>query len=252
MKKTLLFSLIVVIAICIMGNVYGALVCNIGVQASKTEISKNEEFTVNVNISNIQSERGIISMGGTLEYDKDSLELIKIEGKNGWETPTNGSSYNEANGKIAITRSGLGKNAETIFTITFKVKETSKQNLMVGMRDISVADGTKPVKIAQAYQNITVIGGTSNPVPTPEPDEPTVDPTPTPDDKPSTNTPSNSTLGGNANSSKNTANKNIVKNGTLPKAGDNTMVLGMLVTAVVVIAVVFFIKMKLLNKKMGL
>lgn len=247
MKKTLIFTLIAIVTICIMGNVYAALSCNIGVQASKTEIKKNEEFTVNVNVSNIQSERGIISMGGTLEYDKDSLELVKMEGKNGWETPTEGASYNVANGKIAITRSGLGKNAETIFTITFKVKESSKQNLIVGMKDISVADGTQPIKIAQAYQNITVTGGTSNPVP----DEPTVNPTPNPDDKPSTDKPSNSTLGGNANSNKNTNNKNITKSQSLPKAGDNTKVLGILVIAIIIIAVVFFIKMKLFNKKMG-
>ena len=225
-EKTLIFTLIAIVTICIMGNVYAALSCNIGVQASKTEIKKNEEFTVNVNVSNIQSERGIISMGGTLEY----------------ETPTEGASYNVANGKIAITRSGLGKNAETIFTITFKVKESSKQNLIVGMKDISVADGTQPIKIAQAYQNITVTGGTSNPVP----DEPTVNPTPNPDDK-----PSNSTLGGNTNSNKNTNNKNITKSQSLPKAGDNTKVLGILVIAIIIIAVVFFIKMKLFNKKMG-
>ena len=70
MKKTLIFTLIAIVTICIMGNVYAALSCNIGVQASKTEIKKNEEFTVNVNVSNIQSERGIISMGGTLDMIK--------------------------------------------------------------------------------------------------------------------------------------------------------------------------------------
>lgn len=250
MKKTLLFSLIVIITICIMGNSYATPNCNIQIQASKIEVKKNEEFTVNVNISNIQSERGIISMGGTLEYDKDSLGIVKIEGKNGWETPTDGASYNAANGKIAITRSGLGKNDETIFTVTFKVKETSKQNLLVGMKDISVADGTKPIKIAQTYQNITVIEGTSNPVPTPTPDEPTVNPTPNPDNKPSTNTQPNSILGGNTNNNKDTNSKNITKSQSLPKAGGNTMILGMFIAVVIIIAIVFFIKMRLLNKKM--
>lgn len=245
MKKTLVFSLIVMITICIMGSVYAALSCNIGIQSNKTEVKKGEQFTININVSNIQSERGIISMGGTLEYDKDSLELIDMEGKNGWEKPTSGSTYNPANGKIAITRSGLGKNAETIFSVTFKVKENSKQNLIVGMKDISVADGTQPVKIAQAYQNITVTGGTSNPVPNPTPNP--GDQTPNPDNKP--NTPSsNSTLGGNTTSNKN--NKNITNSKSLPKAGNNTMFLGMLITVVGIGAIVFFIKMKILNKKM--
>lgn len=242
MKKTLLFSLIVIITICIMGSVYAASSCNIGVQTSKKEVKKNEEFTVNVNISNIQSERGIISMAGTLEYDKDSLELVKMEGKNDWETPANGSSYNASNGKIVITRNGLSKKDETMFTITFKVKETSKQNLIVGMKDISVADGTQPIKIAQSYQNITVTGGTSNPVPDPTPDEPTVNPTPNPDNKPNTNNTTNSTLGG--------SNKNITKSQSLPKAGNNAIVLGMIITVFGMVAIVFFIKMIALNKKM--
>ncbi len=38
-----------------------------------------------------------------------------MEGQNGWERPSVGSSYNEANGKIAITRKWTWKNDETIF-----------------------------------------------------------------------------------------------------------------------------------------
>lgn len=169
MKKALKLSLILSLAIfiiCIMGNVYAELNCSVDIKLDETEFNKNDEFTVDIDLSNIQSEQGIISLGATLEYDKESLELIKIEGKNGWETPTDGTSYNANNGKIAITRSGFAKSDETVFTLTFKVKEESKQNLIVVLRNITIADGTKPVKINVIHKNITIIDGIPNVMPT--------------------------------------------------------------------------------------
>jgi len=171
MKKLITLSLILVMAIFMMGNVYAALDCNVSIEVNKQEIVKEEEFTVDFNISNIQSQRGLIGFNATLEYDKESLELVKMEGKNGWETPTEGFSYNGANGKIVITRSGLWKNDETVFTATFKAKPESNQNLMITLKNIKVADGTAPAKIALAYQNITVTDGTKNPIPDPGTDD---------------------------------------------------------------------------------
>lgn len=260
MKKIVKLSLVLLMAICIMGNVYAALSCNVSVQTAKSEYSKNEQFTVDVNIANIQSDRGIISLGATLEYDKNSLTLVKMEGKNGWETPSSGASYNEANGKIAITRNGLGKNNETVFTITFKVKEQSKQNLAITLKDITVADGTQPAKIATTYKNITIKEGTVNPNPQPGTDDPNKNQTTTPGTNtttPGTNSSSNvSTNKTNttANTSKNTiknSNKNAVKSGSLPKAGSLGIVVIIPVVIIGIVAVIFFIKMKRLNRDLN-
>lgn len=163
MKKILKLSLALLVICSIMiGNVYAALSCNVSISADKTEFNKGEEFTLNVKLSNIQSDRGVISLATTLQYDKDSLTLVKMEGQNGWETPTEGTSYNPENGKMAITRNGLGKTDEVIFKMTFKVKEESKQNLTISLNNLSVADGDQTVKFDNIKQDIVIKEGSQN------------------------------------------------------------------------------------------
>lgn len=233
MRKIVKLGLILLMTIFIMGNVYAALSCEMAVQASKTEVSKNEEFTVDMNISNIQSEKGVISLGATLEYDKDSLELVEMEGKNGWETPVDGASFNKNNGKIAITRSGLGKNNETVFTAKFKVKESSKQNLTVTLKDITVADGSSPAKINVANTKITVKDGTPNTLP---------------DNKNNTTNTENKT---NSNIIANNSNKsNSTTNNPLPKTG-GALATGFILIVLLGILVAggFFRKIKFIDKE---
>ena len=168
MKKLITFSFVFIIVVCYLGNVYAALNCKVSMQASKqSEVVPEEEIVVDVNVSDIQSDTGIITFSAILEYDKNSLDLVKMEGKNGWETPADGTSYNSSNGKIAITRSGLGKSAETIFTLTFKVKKESKQNLIVTLSNISLADMDGLAKIENATQEIKVSNGAQNTVTNP-------------------------------------------------------------------------------------
>lgn len=229
MKKVLSLVLLFLMMMSIMGTVNAAFTCNVSMQIEKTEFKKGDEFTVDINISNIQSDRGVISLGATLDYDKDSLTLVKMEGQNGWETPAVGSSYNENNGKIAITRSGLGKNDETIFKITFKVKEETKKNLLVSLRNISVADGTSPLNVKQVYKNITIQGGTENPVPDPIPDD------------------NDNTLPVIPNT--NNTNGDTTPDKKLPQTGVSNVLLVVGIVATITVAVVCFVKMRDLNRK---
>lgn len=265
MKKIVKISLILLIAMCIIGNVYAALSCNVSIKTSKAELNKNDEFTVDVNISNIQSDRGIISLGATLEYDKDSLTLVKMEGKNGWETPSSGVSYNESNGKIAITKSGLGKNDETVFTITFKVKENSKQNLEIVLKDITVADGTALAKISQTHTNITIKEETQNNTPQPgdngQDTNTDTNQIPSTDTNTNVNPNNNTTTNSNVSSTNNnkttntsvsTSTNSSSKNVSFPKAGSYNIIFVVFIVFIVLIVLVatlFFIKIKLINKK---
>ena len=258
MKKIVVLSLIFMLIVCMMGRVYAAFSCEVNMEASKTQVSKNDEFTVDVKIANIQSEIGFISFGGTLEYDKDSLTLVKMEGQNGWETPSHGSAFNEENGKIAIDRSGVGKNNETIFRMTFQVKEANKSNLVVSLKDMVIADGTVPFKINSISQNIMLVAESSKPIPdagtdNKKPNNSTNQDSSTSNKNHNTGTSSNSNLG--KNTTTNTMSKNIntvknidgnttVKKGVLPKAGTTNGMIIIGISLMTLAAGIFFLKMK--------
>lgn len=256
-KKLAKLSIVVLIAFCVMGCVYAALSCNLTMKLDKTTFDKGEEFTVDIELSNIQSERGIIALGATLQYDTDSLELVAVEGKNGWETPTEGISYNQSNGKIAITRSGLGKNDETVFSLKFKVKETSKQNVVIALNDITVGDGIAPAKIETVSQNITVSGGTATNPPIQEPDTNTntntnINTSTNVNTNATTNTNSNSNVNGNTTTNSirnNVMSTNTTANSALPKAGNATgNILSVFIILAISVSIVLWVKMKATKK----
>ncbi len=225
-KLSLVLMALVIIA-CFMGNVYAALSCNIEMQSQKTQLDKNDEFTIDVKLSNIQSERGVVSLVATLDYDKDCLTLVKMEGQNGWATPIEGVSYNKANGKIVIDKNGLAKSDEVILKITFKVNDTNKNNTVVSLKDVSVADGSMPANINTVSKSFT-IGDV-------------LDLTPNPDEN---NTQLNNTL---QNSIKNSIkDNNTIVGGTLPKAGNSSS--SIIIISIIVVAVIGIVLYIKINK----
>jgi len=157
MKKIAKLSIIILLMMFVLTvNVYAKLNCNINMQSEREDVKQEQEITINVKLSNIESERGIIAIEAILEYDKDCLTLSKMEGQNSWHTPIEGLSYNTSNGKLVIDKEGLAKSDETILKITFKANKTSKKSTTVSLRNIVVADGTAPAKIANVSKNITI------------------------------------------------------------------------------------------------
>lgn len=166
MKRILKITLLLAFMICIAlsGNVYAANInCDLTITTPKNDYSKGEEFIANVNLSNVTSEQGIIAFQATLEYDKNSLTLVEMSGKNSWETPIDGASYNKDNGKIVITRNQLTKNNEVIFDIKFRVNDASASNVTISLKDISFANGNEGSKsISAVSKSINVVGGTAS------------------------------------------------------------------------------------------
>lgn len=244
MKKVVITSLILVImAICMIGNVYAAITCKVNLQTTKTEFKKNEEFVVDVKLSNLQSKKGIIAFGATLVYDKESLTLVKMEGKNGWATP----SYSEDNGKLVMERNGFATKDETLFQITFKFKEESNKNVSIALKSLEVADGNERSKLGDTSITIkkespntdvggnNVVGGNN----TVEDGNQNIDITPTPNPKPGTN------IGNNQ-----VGKDNSIANTNIPKAGTNNIISLVIVIAfITLISTILYIKIRLMGKE---
>lgn len=240
MKKIVKLSLIMLLAIiCFTGAVYAASSCSISLETAKAEFSKNEEFSVDVKLSNIQSERGFIALEAVLEYDKTSLTLVKMQGQNEWSSPIKDLSYNEATGKLVIDKNGLAKSDEVILKLTFKVNENSKENTTITLKNIKASDATAPVEVATATKNIKITTPIipvdpidPDPDPTPNPD-PTPDPKPTQPQKPNNNT--------------NTIIDNTISNDKMPKTGTNTEVVIGGIAVILVAGIIFGIKSRKMN-----
>ncbi len=158
MKKILKLSLAIIAILLMVGNsyVFATTSCKLELQSTKTQYEKEERFTVNLYISDIKSDKGMLALDAVLEYDKDSLTLEKFEGQNGWETPLEGASYNKSNGKIAIKRNDFGKNNEIIFKMTFKVNKNAKSNATIALKSINIADGIEEAKFAEVKKVIEI------------------------------------------------------------------------------------------------
>lgn len=125
MKKIITISTIILMMIgCLINTTFAVEPSYIiNISTTKNELNKGDTFEVAIAISNIVDDKGIVALGGTLEYDKTSLELLEMSGKGSWAAPT----HNKANGILVTERNGYTTNSETVFTIVFKVKEESKE-----------------------------------------------------------------------------------------------------------------------------
>lgn len=232
MKKIQKLSIIMLLMIIVLNvYVYAKPNCNVNIKTQKTEIGKNEEFTVEVVISNIQSEKGIIAIDAVLEYDKESITLVKMEGQNDWSTPIKDLSYNESNGKLVIDKRGLAKSDETILKLVFKTKEISKEKVMIALKNINIADGTEPSTVANAYKNITIKDASTTPSPKP-PEEQTPSQTPKPDDNNINKLPDNISNSNNDNKAP----------GKLPQTGSDNIILMIAIAIFIIISIVLYNK----------
>lgn len=62
MKKIIVLGLIILTTISIVINVYATSTFEMSMQPSKSEVTKGEEFTLDVKISNVQMDKGIIAI----------------------------------------------------------------------------------------------------------------------------------------------------------------------------------------------
>lgn len=235
-KLSLISLMMISMIFCTVNIAYAKTSSNVSIN-SVSETQKGEEFEVKFNLSNLKSDKGINALMGTLKYDKDSLTLVKMEGQNGWASP----SYNEENGKFVTERSEYVTTDGAFVEVTFKVKEGSKKNINISIENISLANEDEEVEIGSKSKSITVKENTD---------------TSDTNTNSSTNTNTNTNSSTNSNSSTNNStnskpinsNSGGVKNGTLPNTGANSSPF-IIITILIILIVV--LRIRACNKRSG-
>lgn len=264
MRKIITLTLILLILFLGMSSVYASSSFTVTMKGPENKVNKNEEFTVEVKLSNIQDERGIIALGGEIDYDNDSLTLVKLESASDtWAKPT----YNKESKKFVMDREDLSKDDENIFKIRFKVNDNSAKNPKVSLKNLVGSNGnedinTSDVTISVNVNTEAVVNPTTSPSTEPSSSpttSPTTSPTIKPTQSPSSNNNSNNNNsnnnnngGSSNNSSKNNDTKKITTSNSsesLPFTGNENIVIGILCIAIAALATISFIKIKEINKK---
>ena len=218
MKKIVSLTLILVVMMTLVSNVYAASSYKLSLEPSKTEVSKGEQFTVDVKISEIQDEKGIIALGAKLEYDETSLELVEMQGVGKWSNPT----YNELNGEFATDRNGTTIGNETVFRLTFKVSDNSKSSFEISLKNIAASNGESDIKVEDIKTEISVSGNSSGNI--------------IPDENNTNDGPENNKVANN-NSIENT-------NQVIPDTGSSSSILAVLIAVAGILSIISFVRMR--------
>lgn len=115
-----------------------------------------DEFEVNVRIGDFQNiEKGLISLGGQLQYDMDVLEMLEVsENESQW----NKCVINEENFKFVTDAEDYVTEAGNIFTIKFKVKDTISESIKttITVKDIVASNGIMDIESDNARLEIGI------------------------------------------------------------------------------------------------
>lgn len=161
MKKIVTLSLALLTVMIMITNVYAASF-SAELKTDKVNLENTDEFEVEMSVLNIQDDRGLITLGGTLEYNKNDLNLVTMDSVGEWTKPV----YNEANGKFVMDRDGLTTNNETVIKMTFKVNNKNTKNTDIILRDIIASNAEEDIeandiKLTVKIENNTIEPGTS-------------------------------------------------------------------------------------------
>ncbi len=138
--------------------------CRVTISSFETTITKTtqnsiyagQEFEVVVNIHDFENiPKGLIALGGQLEYDKNILERISITEQNGWDIQ---GAFNDNNFKFVIDNDNYVIENSDIFKIKFKVKDsvTEATNTTIKVKEIVASNAGKDIASNDAKLNIDI------------------------------------------------------------------------------------------------
>ena len=121
------------------------------------------EFETNVSIRDLENiGEGLIAITGQLEYDTNLIELVSLEGTNGWNADME-NGFNPENYKFVIDNNKYVTENSPIFKMKFMAKEdiTSETKTLIKIKEINGSNVQNDISSNDAELEITI-----KPVPT--------------------------------------------------------------------------------------
>lgn len=250
------------LTLCLISQIVSAASLTVTMKPSSSSVKEATEFTVKVSVSNLDvGDNGINSLTGYLKYDDqifESIDEASVEGLNKWK-----ATYDEATGKIELTKSTFVKTSQEVFQIVFKTKTgTSGKSGSIEFSDINASNSEEKISASDISVSISVtekgddntsdnsitntktisIGGNT--------ENNTANNT---SNKVSNNTSNNVTTNNATNNTSNNATNNTsnytntTSEDNMPKTGVSDTLVSLML-GFIVVALVFYIKIEKINK----
>ena len=218
-----------------------------------TQVRAEENITITMGLNNIaieSGEKGIGGYTGRIKFDASVLEYVAINGTDKWDAPL------YENGLITATTKD-GKVVDTqqnIATITFKVKKDAKLGeTTIALENFSGTTGGidgKDVSASNQSVKLTILGKDTNKEDTNNNGGNSGNDS----NKPSDN---NANKGQCSSGSKDSqpktttsTNKENIKKGVLPKAGNENIIVFTVIGGCILLAILLYARVKIVDKKM--
>lgn len=235
------------------------------IKVSESQAKREDIITITIGLKDIaieSGEKGIGAYTASIEFDHSVLEYVSTNGTDKWEAPFYQDGLitgNTKDGKVV-------NNVQNIGTVTFKVKSDAKLGeTSIELKNFSGSTAASDVYTSNIATKLTILdengnNNTNNSNNNQNNDKDNSNSNNTNNNNANNNNSSsnnkneqnngNNTSNNNVNSNKEPSTSNVIditmKQGTLPKTGTSDIAIFIMIVISIVVATIFFIKMRLI------
>ena len=160
MKSKILAVIFSMILISFTG-IISASSFDVSVNPKEITAKPGETINVKVSLKDIDMSRnGINILEGNINFDKEMIENVDVEGENNWKIEYNNDTNSNLNGKFLMIKDVNGiKDDEEILNLKIKIKDNIKKaNTKILLKDLTSNDGNNLINIGSREININFEG----------------------------------------------------------------------------------------------
>lgn len=160
MKSKILAVIFSMILISFTG-IISASSFDVSVNPKEITAKPGETINVKVSLKDIDmSGNGINILEGNINFDKEMIENVDVEGENNWKIEYNNDTNSDLNGKFLMIKDVNGmKDDEEILNLKIKIKDNIKKaNTKILLKDLTSNDGNNLINIGSREININFEG----------------------------------------------------------------------------------------------